>query len=127
MKPATAPRGSRLCGHTVVAMVLDVPVADVVSLIGHRRGTRAQELRKALAARGVTCSKTQLTRHAEIPERAILHLSRPYGRNWHWMLQWDGTVYDPAGAWPDQQSRGWSITSFMELQPARAANRAEER
>lgn len=107
------PRRSRLCGHCCVAMALAISLDEAVRLIGHRHGTKADELRKALASRGVSVLPTSLTAYAALPQRAIIRLTIPRRRNWHWMLLWDGMTYDPSG---DAMERpGAKITSFMEI------------
>jgi len=106
------PKRSKLCGHAVIAMVAGVNLAAAISAIGHRKGTKAPELRTALARYGVTVGETKLTAHEEIPLRAIARVTRPRRRNWHWVLVWDGDVLDPSPT----PINGGIITSFMEVQ-----------
>jgi hypothetical protein len=100
-----------------VASIAEVPLPLAIAVVGHSKGTKAIELRKALSKFGVTLGPTRLTRYEEIPSKAVLRLSRPHGRNWHWMLQWDGVVHDPSpiNTYPTLAPLGWEITSFMEV------------
>ena len=52
------------------------------------------------------------------PKRAVICIQM-YGNDkrrarGHWMLAWDGDMYDPGGAWPHGYE-GWRITSYLEL------------
>ena len=42
-----------------------------------------------------------------------ISIMRPKGNRWHWMVTWDGVIYDPADRWPDYE--GWRITSYLEI------------
>jgi hypothetical protein len=99
-------------------MILDISLAEAVRLVGHNHGTQPEELRRALRSKGVRIADTpELTRYAPVPARAILRLSRPKGKNWHWLLMWDGDLLDPAGMpifW-DRINKGWTVTSFLEI------------
>jgi hypothetical protein len=66
--------------------------------------------------RGISAGDVVLTRHASVPDKAILRLSRKTGKNWHWMLIWNGRIYDPAESWEQRVSEGWQVTSFMPLE-----------
>src|ERR1035437_8529670 len=108
------PDGSSLCGQACVAMVADVSLAEAVQLIGKRghSGTRTRDLVKALRSLGVGCAD-KLKRVSRVrpvyPRRAILAVAK-YAwvsdgtreqRKCHWMVTWDGVVYDPGGRWPN--------------------------
>lgn len=117
LKPIYQPFRSRLCGQAVIATILGCTIEEAIRLVGHRHGTKNAELRAALASRAIHLGPVRLTAHHDLPERAVLRLSRPYGKNWHWCLRWDGETYDPAGMGIhiDRLKEGWSITSFMEI------------
>lgn len=85
-------------------------------MVGHRKGTTAPELRRVLREHGVSLLPTQLTAHHDIPDNAILRFSKPYGKNWHWLLKWEGKIFDSSGNFLYMMTHGWLITSFMEIQ-----------
>jgi hypothetical protein len=121
------PEGSSLCGQACVAMVAGVTLDESVSAVGHKHGTYTREIVKALRALGVPCPD-RLRRVSRVrpvlPQRAIVAVvkwaTRPDGkrkqRRAHWMVAWDGVIYDPEDSWPALYERnGWTITSYLEL------------
>lgn len=117
------PDGSSLCGQTCVAMAAGVSLDRAVEAVGHSkfRGTSTAEIVRGLRALGVPCAE-KLKRMARVkpvlPKRGIVAIHRPNGtkrpERWHWMLTWDGTVFDPGGRWPEGY-QGWRITSYLEI------------
>lgn len=97
-------------------MILGISIDEAIKLMGSRKATKACQLRSALRSRGVWVSNyTALTKHHDIPSSAILRLTFKGRRNWHWMLKWEGVIYDPAGSWPKPAEHGAIITSFIRL------------
>lgn len=122
MKHVIQPEGSSICGHCCVAMAAGVSLTRAIDLIGHERGTKTSEIVIALRLLGVPCDsklKRVCRKRPHLPKRAVVAIHRPYvegkhrGR-WHWMLTWDGTIYDPGNSWPDSY-RDWKITSALEI------------
>jgi len=83
-----------LCGQSVVAMLANVSVDEVIDIIGHDKGTSVSEIDKALTWYGIKHGKRQkCTDDAILPDICILSLKLPkYG---HWSLYFKGTYYDP--------------------------------
>jgi hypothetical protein len=115
------PDQSSLCGHCCVAMAAGVSLDRAIEEIGHERGTYTRELVAALRAFGIGCA-SKLRRLSRIkpvlPKRAIVCIQR-YGdekrsARGHWMLAWDGEIFDPGGAWPHGYEN-WRITSYLEI------------
>ena len=115
------PPESSLCGHCCVAMAAGVGVERVIEEIGHEDGTTTKELVAALHALNVPCGGT-LLRFSRVkpvlPKRCIVYIHR-YGEKGreprgHWMLSWDGKIYDPGGRWPEGYAN-WRITSYLEI------------
>jgi hypothetical protein len=97
-------------------MILRVSLTESIRLVGKRGGTTAQNLRRVRATQGINAGPVSLTRYAEIPSRAILCLSPKTGNRYgHWMLMWDGLVYDPASFYEKSLTEGWEIISFIPL------------
>ncbi len=110
------PLRSRCCGQAVCAMLTGQGLHWECVQMGHAKGTKPHELRSRLGRAGVRLGCTQLTRYAPVPDRAVLRQSTKGRRNWHWLLIWDGVVYDPGHAAPRVLSDyGDQITSFMEI------------
>lgn len=117
------PEGSGLCGQSCVAMVAGISLQRAIMAVGHEstRGTTTREIVEALVAVNINCSgrlrRVSRSRPA-LPARAIVAIHRPPSekRNgrWHWMLTWDGQMYDPGGCWPDSY-KDWRITSYLEI------------
>lgn len=117
------PEGSALCGQACVAMAAGVSLDRAIEAVGHGspRGTCTSEVVRALRALGVPCAD-RLRRVGRVkpvlPKRGVLAIHRPAGNkrsvHWHWMLTWDGEIYDPGGRWPEGYD-GWRITSYLEI------------
>ncbi len=102
------------CGQTCIAMLLDIPVADVLRDLPDRpRGTRASELRAYLHLRGFDVSdrlqRTGWSYALTLPPIAILRLKWPGVALGHWILWIHGGHIDPA----QPAARGGRVTSFL--------------
>ena len=94
------PPGSSLCGQCCVAMAAGISLEESIKVFGHRHATRTKEVAQALNALGIQCPSQRLkplTDRDSWPTRAII--KEIYGptrkRKSHWILLWDGKVYDP--------------------------------
>jgi RimJ/RimL family protein N-acetyltransferase len=83
-----------LCGQSVIAMLANVSVDEVIDVIGHDKGTSVAEIANALTWYGIKHGKRQkCTDDAILPDICILSLKLPgYG---HWSLYYKGKIYDP--------------------------------
>jgi hypothetical protein len=116
----TQPDGSSLCGQCCVAMAAGVTLDRAIEALGHRkdRGTDTREVVAALRSLGVGCAdrcKRVSRQRPVFPAKAFLAVNKPgvITPRCHWMLTWDGKIYDPSNAWPNY--RDWRITSYLEL------------
>lgn len=116
------PPDSSLCGQTCVAMAAGVSLAEAIKAVGHdkTRGTTTAEVVRGLRALGLSCAnraKPVGRVRQVLPTRGLVAIHRPEGTKkptrWHWLLTWDGRMYDPAGRWPHYE--GWRITSALEI------------
>ncbi len=122
MRLITQPEASSLCGQCCVAMAAGVSLAKAVEAVGHSklRGTYTREIITALRKLGINCGdrcRRVSRKRPMLPKRGIAVIHRPKGEEtgmWHWLLVWDGEVYDPAGRWPDHY-KAWHITSCLEI------------
>ena len=83
-----------LCGQAVIAMLADVSVDEVISVMKNDKGTDTPLMREALKYYGLkTAKRLRYTEDTILPECCILSLSLPgYG---HWSLYYRGKYYDP--------------------------------
>jgi len=83
-----------LCGQSVIAMLANVSVDEVIDVIGHDKGTSVAEIGNALSWYGIKHNKRQpYTKDKILPDICILSLKLPkYG---HWSLYYKGKYYDP--------------------------------
>lgn len=110
------PEDSSLCGQCCVAMAAGVTLDRACQVIGHRRGTVTREIVRSLRELGIQCADRchPMKRNIPVlPQRGLVVLHAPRGNRWHWMLTWDGKMYDPAGRWPSLDE--WKITSYLEI------------
>jgi hypothetical protein len=116
MRLVRQPNGSSLCGQCCVAMVANVTLKEACAAVGHekKRGTTTPEIVAALRKLGVHCADRlkRTAKHRTIPRRAIIATYSKRGSG-HWMLAWDGEVFDPEGCYPNYE--GWGITSYLEI------------
>jgi hypothetical protein len=102
-------------------MAAGVSLDRAIALCGRteRRGTYTPDLVKALRALGLECAdRCRVVKRTipVLPARAIVAIHPQTDKKrtrGHWMLTWDGRMYDPAGRWPD--FGGWRITSYLEI------------
>lgn len=118
------PRKTRICGQIAVAVIADVPLEEVIEVIGHRNGTKSPVLSLALAHYGYKAPKRARALRVA-PPLAIGQLRRVGrsggGWHWHWVAIIDGTVFDGEVDGPrpltwyrrDAEHRGWRITSYL--------------
>lgn len=118
-----APEGSNCCGQACVAMAAGVSLDRAIEAVGHKkqRGTRTKEIIAALHSLGIkTAAKVRPMSRTKpvLPKRAMVSIcTNKVGREYklgHWLLYWDGVMYDPRGTWPEGY-RDWVITSFLEI------------
>ena len=103
-----------------MAMAAGVSLDRAIEVVGHKkeRGTHTREVIAGLRALGIECAGRcrPVSRKRPVwPACCILVVQRAdtNPNRWHWMLSWDGKIYDPAGVWPDMSD--WRITSFLEI------------
>lgn len=93
MKLIQQPRPSRTCGHHCLAMILDVPVQDVIEQIGHTHGTRPPELMKVLNSHGYFAKLEPYKDRRYLNRICILGIR--WEKGGHWRVYNDGVIYDP--------------------------------
>jgi RimJ/RimL family protein N-acetyltransferase len=84
-----------LCGQSVIAMLANVSVDEVIDVVETDKGTSVAEIGDALHWYGIKHRKTRTrcTEVALLPDICILSIKLPrYG---HWSLFYKGTFYDP--------------------------------
>lgn len=83
------------CGQAVIAMLADVSVKEVISIVGTERETTLKDMKNALNAFeiGFNPERKEISDKNKLPEIAILSLQTPHC--WHWSLYFKGTFYDP--------------------------------
>ena len=123
MKIVRQPEGSHQCGQACVAMAASVSLKRAVEAVGHSHATPTRDLIPALRKLGVDCADKLLRisrRRPNLPPRAIVAIHRPAvagerrKAGWHWLLTWDGKIFDPAGRYPEG-FENWRMTSYLEL------------
>ena len=84
-----------LCGQSVIAMLANVSVDEVIAVMQNDKGTSVSEIDNALFYYGIKHDKkrTRATNETRLPAICILSLKLPgYG---HWSLYYKGIYYDP--------------------------------
>lgn len=83
------------CGQTVLAILTDKTVQDIIELCGTTRETTLADMKKVLTLCGIAfCEQRKEVLCKEgLPKIALLSLETP--KCWHWSLYYDGKFYDP--------------------------------
>ncbi len=117
--PVYQPKGSVLCGQACVAMISGVPLKTAIDVIGHICTTHTNELISALRRLNVQCDSKLRRPSAQkpFPPFAILKISFPGKRNWHWVVRWNGKIYDPDPDLNFAQNAYGIASSFLEVYP----------
>ncbi len=128
MRLVRQPEGSALCGQCCVAMVAGVSLRRAIAAVGvefTERGTETRQIVAGLRALGVRCSgRLRRVSRARpvLPARCLVAIiqyrpdadgERQPTRS-HWMVSWDGQIYDPGERWPEGFA-GWKITTYLEI------------
>lgn len=113
---------SRTCGQTCVAMAADLDIEAAIKLFGHKHGTTTRAMVRVLRHLGFKTGPglSRITRDRPAPLRSICKMrfrrrdGRGWRSGWHWVLLWDGKLYDPLG--PDHNHRGqFELSSYLDL------------
>lgn len=83
------------CGQAVLAMLGDMTVEKIISLVSTDRETNLKQMFSALDNLNIKydTERKQANLKAELPPIAMLSLETP--RCWHWSLYFKGLFYDP--------------------------------
>lgn len=104
-----------LCGQACVAMLADVTVEEVVSVMKNEKGTGKKDIEKALDYYGISQAKTmtKADNTSVLPKVCILKVLLPkYG---HWILYYDGKYYDPEFGVMEELNQKARIQSYLEI------------
>ncbi len=104
-----------LCGQACVAMLADVTVEEVVSVMKNEKGTGKKDIEKALNYYGISQAKTmtKADNTSVLPKVCILKVLLPkYG---HWILYYDGKYYDPEFGVMEELNQKARIQSYLEI------------
>ncbi len=114
MKYIEQPTGY-LCGQACVAMLADVTVDEVITLMNNDKGTSKKQISDALNHYGINHAKTmtKADNSSSLPEVCILKVILPgYG---HWVLYYKGKYYDPEFGLLDELYKKERIQSYLEI------------
>jgi len=84
-----------LCGQSVIAMLANVPVDEVIKVMKTDKGTSTAQIDNALFYYGIKHGKTRkkVKEDTVLPDICILSLKLPGYE--HWSLYFNGKYYDP--------------------------------
>ena len=104
-----------LCGQACVAMLADVTVEEVVSVMKNDKGTGKKDIEKTLNYYGINQAKTmtKADNNSVLPKVCILKVLLP--KYAHWILYYDGKYYDPEFGLTDELQKKARIQSYLEI------------
>lgn len=103
-------------------MAADIDIETAIAMFGHKRSTVTRSLIRVLKKLGFQIKPrlTRITPTRPAAPRSICKMrfrrrdNKGWIDNWHWVLIWDGKLYDPLG--PDHvHPPGAQISSFIDL------------
>ncbi|MCA1800121.1 MAG: hypothetical protein LC650_02360 [Actinobacteria bacterium] len=102
LKLKVQPEGVGICGQCSMAMVLDVPVSDVVKLLPTINGTSAGQRNRVMAEYYskpvIEVRKVDNRKYIDLSGVGVIAISTTKGpRRGHAMAFKDGAIYDPGG------------------------------
>lgn len=106
---------SYLCGQSVIAMLANVSVDEVIGVMETDKGTSIAAIDEALCYYGIKHGKTRKSVKEDtiLPEICILSLQLPgYG---HWSLYYKGTYYDPEFGVSDKLPQKAKLTYYWKI------------
>ncbi len=104
-----------LCGQACVAMLVDVTVEEVVSVMQNDKGAGKKDIEKALNHYGIKQARTmtKADNASVLPKVCILKVLLPkYG---HWILYYDGKYYDPEFGVTEELYPKARVQSYLEI------------
>lgn len=110
------PPGSALCGQAVLAMAGQVSLDRAIEVIGHDGATTTKEIVGGLRTLGIGCAnrlKVCKRNMPVFPKRCVVAMRNKQETRWHWVLMWDGQLYDPGSG--QGSDNGWKMTSYLEI------------
>lgn len=116
------PLGSKQCGQTCVAMLLGIPLNDVINEIGKEGVTTTKDLVTILHTHGFETSgrRERIGKSTKLPDTCILSMKIEGQSNWHWVLYVNGKYLDPdegpLSRYP-QNNNAFRFTSYIEIKP----------
>ncbi|MFW9801139.1 MAG: hypothetical protein ACFFFC_00680 [Candidatus Thorarchaeota archaeon] len=114
------PPGSNLCGQTCVAMILGASLEEIIEVLGRGR-TRTTQLVSILESNGFKCYPSLRRvftgwRDYVVKNKAFAICKVPCvydgKKSSHWVLFYDGKIYDPCWSGVVNTFLGWP-TSFL--------------
>lgn len=116
------PLGSNQCGQTCVAMLLGIPLNDVLTEMGKDGVTTTRDLVTILQSHGFETSERRMrvTKSTKLPDICILSMKIEGQSNWHWVLYVQGKYLDPDAGPLSRYRRNNNacrFTSYIEIRP----------
>lgn len=104
------PADSKLCGHSVLAMVSGVSLEEACKTLGHRRGTRTGELVAALGDLALCGRLSVIGRRPllSLPDPCILKVCWEERHRSHYVLRVGTSAFDPVFSVPLDLSH-WAV------------------
>lgn len=105
-----------LCGQSVIAMLANISVDQVINVMETDKGTSISDIRDALKYFGLKTTTNARVKYKEgnkLPECCILSVKLPtYG---HWSLYYKGMFYDPEFGVLDELPTNAKLVSYWEI------------
>jgi len=116
------PLGSNQCGQTCVAMLLGIPLNEVINEMGKDGATTTKDLVTILQAHGFETSnrRERIGKSTEFPDVCILSMKIEGQSNWHWVLYVSSKYLDPDKGPLSHYPRkpdGCRFTSYIAIKP----------
>jgi hypothetical protein len=106
------------CAQTSVAILADIPVAEVIELFGHNHDTQVYEVKKALDKLGIKHAKNFQPFRSKrlLPPVCLIRLHSTKVKEWSHIAVWNkGTIYDPWYGKNPKYEKDIYIKQYLEI------------
>ena len=106
-------KNNKSCGQSCVAMIAGLTWEQSCKILGHNKPTTTKMLIRALHKLGFnTARKLKVGVPTDL---AIVKEKIYYSSNWHWVVFYNGTIYDPSKGIDPKLPAGHRYTSYLEV------------
>lgn len=110
------PLGSRMCGQTVLAMLLNRSVVEICEEMDRYFGTYNKDIKRILDNYEIKYTYKRCNSFKKVPKNSIVKIKFGVGHKTHWTFKYGKMYYDPDIGIIKKYSFNISPVSYLSLQ-----------